>query len=159
MMNSLRNLAGLALLFLAACHPQDRPQPSWEISSQSLEVQGKKELLFTLPENFQWENPVISRPAALASAAELFLSDEGRWTLRYQSADGKSADYLSIDSEGGHKQQSAHPDQCGGGGNPLFGHPRGKGERKSHFRLNLLIKVTEAGDEIRKLSSRKLSHQ
>ena len=138
-------LAALALIAVTACHQHERPEPKWEISSKRLEVQGKQELIFTLPENLQQEAPFISSLPSNAAAAELILNSSGEWALRFQSADGKAGvDNLSIDSEGGHGSAP----HCGGG--LKHGHKHNKKEIKGLYRLQLKIAVTEVKDALRK---------
>ncbi len=146
-------LAALAFIAVTACHHKEHPEPSWEISSKRLEVQGKQELIFTLPENFQHERSVISSLPSNGSAAELIRNTSGELALRFQSANGKAGvDNLSIDSEGGQGCAS----QCGGGLQP--GHKHKKKEIKGLYRLQLEIAVTEVKEALRK-SSMKTSNQ
>ena len=141
-------LTALALFSFSACHKGEHPLPSREISNQYLEVLGTEELLFTLPENFQKEEPVISEKPAKASSAELFRNDAGQWTLRYISSDGKAgSDQLSIDSDGEHSP--GH--HCRGGRHPRpFGHGHKRREVKGQYRLQLEISVEEIKDALRK---------
>jgi len=142
-------LFSILLLTSVACH-QDRPEkePVWETSSKSLEVLGREVLTFTLPENFQKEEPIISSRPGNASLAELVQDASGTWTLRYQSLDGKAGlDKLSIDSEDEAAEKAKHHGDCGGGNHPkpLFGHHPKPREKKGHFRLMLDITVKENG--------------
>jgi hypothetical protein len=137
-------LFSILLLSAFACH-QERPEkePVWETSSKSLEVLGRDVLTFTLPENFQKEEPVISSRPGNAAVAELVKGASGVWVLRYQSLDGKAGlDKLSIDSEASEKEK--HHD-CGNGNHPKpsFGHHPKPREMKGHFRLLLDIAVKE----------------
>jgi hypothetical protein len=140
-------LAGIALIAISACHHRERPEPRWEISSQRLQVQGREELIFTLPENFQVEEPIIVSKPGNASVAELFQNNTGLWTLRYQSADGRAGiDKLSIDSEDEAAERANHTAQCDGRKFPrLFRPHRPKREKHGHFRLNVEISVQNAG--------------
>jgi hypothetical protein len=153
----IRKNAGLVALAFAAftaCHEPERPEPKWEISSQRLEVQGKNELLFTLPDNFQREVPVISAAASGASLTELFRNDAGQWTLRYISSEGKPGiDHLSIDSEDEAAERAEHHGSCQPKPHPkLFGpkHPK-KAHHPGHYRLNLEVSVLEANTSEQKL--------
>ena len=142
--------SGIAMLALVSCQHQDRPlrEPVWETSSASLEVQGREVLTYTLPADFQKEEPVISARPANAALVELVKDNSGQWTLRYQSSDGKTADNLSIDSEDEAAERAAHQGGCAGGHHPkpLFGHPKPGPEHEGHYRLlvNLQVKTSEA---------------
>lgn len=142
-------LFSVLLLSAVACH-QERPEkePVWETSSKSLEVLGSDVLTFTLPENFQKEEPIISSRPGNAAVAELVKGASGVWVLRYQSIDGKAGlDKLSIDSEDEAAEKAKHHGDCGGGNHPkpLFGHHPKPREMKGHFRLMLDIAVKENG--------------
>jgi hypothetical protein len=142
-------IAIAAISVLSACHQEERPEPTWSISSQQLQVEGKQEVLFTLPDNFQKEEPIISAKPANAATAELFQNDAGMWTLRYQSVDGRPGlDLLSIDSEDEEAEKASHQGRCGGNGQPgPFGHHKDKHpEMKGHYRLQVEILVKEVKD-------------
>ena len=145
-------LTALALIVLTACHPQERPEPSWETSSQRLLVSADQEFLFPLPENFQRAHPVISSLPSHAAKAELFQDAAGLWSLRYLAAEiNPGSDQLSIDSEDEAAERKVHPDKCGGHGFHLFGRPHHKhGEEKGHYRLKIQIEVMELNDAVRK---------
>jgi hypothetical protein len=154
-MNRFSSAFAIAIItVLSACHKGERPEPAWSISSQQLQVEGQQELLFTLPDNFQKEEPIISAKPVNAATAELFQNAAGMWTLRYQSVDGKvGTDFLSIDSEDEEAKKASHQGRCGGSGQPgPFGQHKDKHpEMKGHYRLQVEILVKEAKDTQQKL--------
>lgn len=153
-MNRLHFILAAFTLTFSACHEPERPEPKWEVSSQRVEVEGSDELLFTLPDNFQRDIPIISVPASEAAVAELFQNEAGFWTLRYRSLSGKSGiDHLSVDSENEAAERGEHHRDCKGNPKPKFfaKHPPQK-EHKGHYRLNLEVSVL--GAEVPQLKKR-----
>jgi hypothetical protein len=136
----------LVLITFFSCRPEERPVPveKWEISSARLVVQGKETILYTLPEEFQQETPVISALPSQASIAEIQKDASGKWALAYQSTEGKAGtDALTIDSE----NEENHPNECHSGTRPyapFFGHKQQRdAPEKLHRRLKFEIVVKE----------------
>lgn len=149
-------LAAFSFVGLFSCHhhEEDHPAPMWEISSTQIQVTGKEIMLYTLPENFQRENPVISQKPSESSISEIVRNDAGLWVLRYQSANGQNGmDELTIDSEDEAAERAGHHGHCGraSGQKPLFGPNKGKGP-EVHYRLQVKIMVEESKDVQYKLS-------
>lgn len=139
----------LILILMGACGHKDMPPkpPIWETSSQLVNVQGKAVLEYSLPENFQREEPFLSANPINASVAEIFKNADGLWAIRYQSLDGlPGKDKLSIDSERDFRE--GHHD-CHAQGTPdddhhhdhHHGHHHHPNEQKVLHRLMMEIQI------------------
>jgi len=153
---NLRNKSFFLFLFLSvACHHKDLPPkpPIWEVSTQSVEVQGRAVLEYSLPEPFQKVEPIISSRPENASLAEMFKTADGRWAVRYQSLSGlPGSDKMRIDSEAEHHE--GHQGCHGDGGRPDHdGHEHHPHEQKVFHRLNLEISILSESDNQKKKES------
>jgi hypothetical protein len=133
----------LVLTSLWSCHHHERPEREsvLKTSKKQLQVSGRQVLSFTLPDEFQKNEPLISELPK--GNAELLKDDAGNWILRFQSKDGiPGTDHLSIDSEYGEGEDHPH---CGGGLNPrpFFGQPPAKtpGLKNNRYRLQVEISI------------------
>jgi len=147
----------LLLFATVACHHKELPPkpPIWEISNQSVEVQGRMVLEYSLPDPFQKVEPIIYSRPENASLAEIFKATDGRWALRYQSLSGISgSDKISIDSETDHHE--GHQGCHGDGGRPDHdddGHEHHPHKQKVFHRLNLEINILSETDNQKKKES------
>lgn len=155
---NLRNKSFFLFLFLSvACHHKDLPPkpPIWEVSTQSVEVQGRAVLEYPLPDPFQKVEPIISSRPENASLAEIFKNADGRWAVRYQSLSGlPGSDKMRIDSEADHHEghqgchgESDRPDHDDDG------HEHHPHEQKVFHRLNLEISILSETENQKKKES------
>lgn len=159
---NLRNKSFFLFLFLSvACHHKDLPPkpPIWEVSTQSVEVQGRMVLEYSLPDPFQKVEPIIFSRPENASLAEIFKAADGRWAVRYQSLSGlPGSDKISIDSETDHHK--GHQGCHGDGSRPDHdddGHDHHPHRLKVIHRLNLEISILSESDNQKKKESNLLN--